>query len=90
MMSRFDVSDVHAKELRGDFANIWQIIDAHAVSIKHLQLEMAQLSITVNPRQPGTLPSNTIQNPKMMDIPWKSLIDEVRKVRIHLCVCGRR
>ena len=25
---------------------------------------MAQLSATVNTRQPGTLPSNTIQNPK--------------------------
>ena len=25
---------------------------------------MAQLSTTVNTRQPGTLPSNTVQNPK--------------------------
>ena len=25
---------------------------------------MAQLSVTVNTRQPGTLPSNTVQNPK--------------------------
>ena len=25
---------------------------------------MAQLSATVNTRQPGTLPSNTVQNPK--------------------------
>ena len=29
-----------------------------------LELKMAQLSATVNTRQPGTLPSNTIQNPK--------------------------
>ena len=39
-------------------------MDAHAVSIKHLELQMNQLSTTVNSRQPGTLPSNTILNPK--------------------------
>ncbi|XP_049381422.1 uncharacterized protein LOC125845991 [Solanum stenotomum] len=33
------------------------------VSIKHLELQMTQLSTIVNPHQPGTLPSNTIQNP---------------------------
>ena len=34
MMRRFDASDEHNKELRGDLANIGQKIDAHAVSIK--------------------------------------------------------
>jgi len=64
MMRRFDASDEHDKELRGDLANIGQKVDAHAISIKHLDLQMAQLSCTVNPRQPGTLPSNTVQNSK--------------------------
>ena len=32
--------------------------------IKQLELQMAQLSATVNTRQPGILPSNTVQNPK--------------------------
>ena len=64
MRRRFDSSDEHAKELRGDLANIGQKVDAHAVSIMHLELKMAQLSTTVNPRQLGTLPRNTIQNPK--------------------------
>ena len=39
-------------------------LDAHAIPIKHLELQMAQLSTTVNPSQPGTLPSNTVQNSK--------------------------
>ena len=39
-------------------------MDACAVSIKNVELQMAQLSTTVNPRQPGTLLSKTIQNPK--------------------------
>ena len=47
-----------------DLASNGQKVDAHAISIKHLELQMSQLSLTVNPRQSGTLPSNTVQNPK--------------------------
>ena len=36
MMRRYDTSDEHAKELRGDLANIGQKVDAHAISIKKL------------------------------------------------------
>ncbi|TMW98728.1 hypothetical protein EJD97_003563, partial [Solanum chilense] len=64
MRRRFATSDEHSNKMRGDLANIGQKVDAHAISIKHLELHMAQLSATVNPRQPGTLPINTIQNPK--------------------------
>ena len=63
MRRRFDASDEHTKELRGDLANTGKKVDAHAVSIKHLELQMDQLS-TVNPCQPGTLIRNTVQNPK--------------------------
>ncbi len=64
MMRRFDATDENVKEMRNDLSGIGQKVDAHAVSIKHLEQQMTQLSTTVNPRQPGTLPSNTIQNPK--------------------------
>ena len=50
--------------LRCDLASIGQKVDTHAISIKQIKLQMAQLSATVNTRQPGTLPSNTVQNPK--------------------------
>ena len=63
-MGRFDANDQHIKELRSDLAGIGQKVDTYAISIKHLELQMAQLSATVNTRQPGTLPSNTVQNPK--------------------------
>ena len=39
-------------------------VDTHAISIKQIELQGAQLSATVNTRQPGTLPSNTVQNTK--------------------------
>ena len=64
MMRRFDASDEYIKELRGDLASIGQKVDTHAISIKHIELQMAQLSATMNTRQPGTLPSNTVQNQK--------------------------
>jgi len=64
MRRRFDASDDHAKELRGDLANIGQKVDAHAILIKHLDLQMDILSFNVNPRQSGTLPSNTMQKQK--------------------------
>ena len=64
MMRRFDAGDEQNKELRNDLAGIGKKVDTHAISIKQLELQLAQLSATVNTRQPGTLPSNTIQNPK--------------------------
>ena len=63
MKRRFDASDKNAKELRANLANNREKVAAHAVSIKHLELRMVQLYTNVNPRQPGTLLRNTIQNP---------------------------
>ena len=64
IMRRFDASDEHIKELRGDLASIRQKVDTHEISIKQIELQVAQLSATVNTRQPGTLPIKTFQNPK--------------------------
>ena len=64
MIRRFDASDEHIKELRCDLAGIGQKFDTHAISIKQIELQMAQLFATVNTRQPSTLPSNTVQNLK--------------------------
>lgn len=85
MKRKFDASDEHTKELRGDLANIRQKVDAHAVSLMHRELQMAQFSTIMNPRQPGTLPSSTIQNPKIIDIAWQSLLEGVSKTLTHLC-----
>ena len=57
---RFDATDEHAKVFRGDLANIRQKLDAHAISIKHLELQMDQLSSIMNPRQPSILPKNIV------------------------------
>ena len=52
---RFDATDENVKEMRNEIYGIGKKMNAHAVSIKYLDLEMNQLSTTVNPRQPGTL-----------------------------------
>ena len=94
MMMRFDTSDEHIKELRCDLASIGQKVDTHAISIKQIELQVAQLSATVNTRQLGTLPSNTVHNPKndvhcmaittrggrkTIDLPMSSTEENVRK-----------
>ena len=50
MMRRFYSSNEHAKELTCDFDNIGFKVDAHAVSINHVELQMDQLYTTMNPR----------------------------------------
>ena len=64
MMRRFDASDEHIKELRCYLERIGQKFDTHAILIKQIELQMAQLSAIVNTRQSGTLPNNTVQNSK--------------------------
>ena len=64
MMRRFDASDEHIKELRCNLASIGQKVDTYAILIKQIELQMDQLFAIVNTWQLGTLPSNTVQNPK--------------------------
>ena len=86
MMRKFDASDEHIKELTCDLASIGQKVDTHAISIKQIKLQVAQLSATVNTRQPDTLPSNTVQNSKndahcmVVDKPLTHLCRLLRKM----------
>ena len=98
MMRRFDANDEHIKELRSDLAGIGQKVDTHAISIKKIELQMAKLFATVNTQQPGTLPSNTVQNLKndihcmaittrggkqTMDSPMLSNEEKVKRIMIR-------
>ena len=85
MMRRFDVSDEHTKDLRNDLEGIGQKIDTHAISIKHLELQMAQLYATVNTRKPGLFLATLSKIKKMMGIVWKLLLGMVSKPSTHLC-----
>ena len=64
MMMRFDANDEHIKELRSDLAGIRQKVNTHGISIKQIELQIAQLSATMNTRQPVTFSTNTMKNLK--------------------------
>ncbi|PHT42860.1 hypothetical protein CQW23_16885 [Capsicum baccatum] len=41
-----------------------QLVDSHSTSIKQIEQQLSQLSAALNQRKAGTLPSNTVQNPR--------------------------
>ena len=45
---------------------------------------MNQLSTTLNPRQPGTLPKSTIKIKRIMSIVWQSLLEGENILLIYL------
>ena len=51
MVRRFDATDEHIKELRSDLVGIGHKVNTHAISIKQIELQMAQLYATVNTRK---------------------------------------
>ncbi|XP_049397260.1 uncharacterized protein LOC125861390 [Solanum stenotomum] len=50
--------------MRGDFSSMSQLVDSHTTSIKQIEQQLGKLSASMNPRKNGSLPSDTIQNPK--------------------------
>ena len=85
MLTRFDATHEKVKEMRSDLLGIGQKFDAHVVSIKHLQLQISDLSTIVNPWKPGTLLSNTIKNPKN-DVHCMSVTAQEGKETIEPCM----
>ncbi|OIT28763.1 hypothetical protein A4A49_59685, partial [Nicotiana attenuata] len=44
--------------------NMTELVGSHTTSIQKLEMQMRDLSREQNPKQKGTLPSDTIANPK--------------------------
>lgn len=51
-------------EIKVDISGLTQKVESHAITIKKLEHQFGQKSETLNQRKSGTLPSNTVQNPK--------------------------
>ncbi|XP_049406259.1 uncharacterized protein LOC125869902 [Solanum stenotomum] len=64
MLQKVESTDVGVKEMKGDFFGISQMVDSHTTSIKQIEQQLGQLSASLNQRKNGSLPSDTIQNPK--------------------------
>ncbi|PHT45984.1 hypothetical protein CQW23_15142 [Capsicum baccatum] len=84
-----NMEDMMAKLLKGveatsagvtkvinDLSSMKQLVDSHSNSIKQIEKRLSQLSAALNQRKAGTLPSNTVQNPRndgsCMDITTRS------------------
>ena len=85
MMRKFDASDEHTKELRNDLAGNGQKVDIHAISIKQLELQLAQLSATVNTHLRALFLETLSNNLKKMDSICQSLHGVVIRPFTHLC-----
>ena len=83
MMRRFDTSDEHIKELRCDLASSEQKVDTHAISIKQIELQTAQLSATVNTGNRALFLA-TLSKIQRSTV-WQSLLGVVGKPLTHLC-----
>ncbi|XP_049394761.1 uncharacterized protein LOC125859068 [Solanum stenotomum] len=64
VLQKVESTDAGVKEMRGDFSSMSQLVDSHTTSIKQIEQQLGQLSGSMNPRKNGSLPSDTIQNPK--------------------------
>ena len=60
IMKKFDSNEDNLKEIRGDISSMNQKVESHATSIKLIEQQIGQISAYLNPRQKGTLPSNTV------------------------------
>ncbi|KAK4706895.1 hypothetical protein R3W88_033538 [Solanum pinnatisectum] len=69
-MKRFDSTDENVKEMRNDLSGIGQKVDAHAVSIKHLEQQMTQLSTihTIDPRMPSRVEVEASKNDDVIEV----------------------
>jgi len=64
VLQKVESTDAGVKEMRGDFSSMSQLVDSHTTSIKQIEQQLGQLSASLNQRKNGSLPSDTIQNPK--------------------------
>ncbi|WMV37774.1 hypothetical protein MTR67_031159, partial [Solanum verrucosum] len=64
ILNKVEGSDKVLKEMKKDVSTLNQTMTYHSVFIKQLEIQMAQISSHLNPRQKGGLPSDTMANPK--------------------------
>uniref|UniRef100_M1DYF4 Integrase core domain containing protein n=1 Tax=Solanum tuberosum TaxID=4113 RepID=M1DYF4_SOLTU len=64
VLQKVESTNVEVKEMKSDFSSMSQLVDSHTTSIKSTEQQLGQLPASLNQSKNGSLPSDTIQNPK--------------------------
>ncbi|KAK4724715.1 hypothetical protein R3W88_027494 [Solanum pinnatisectum] len=60
VLQKVESTDAVVKEMKGDFSSMIQLVDSHTTFIKQIEQQLGQLSASLNQRNNGSLPSDTI------------------------------
>ncbi|PHT48675.1 hypothetical protein CQW23_12883 [Capsicum baccatum] len=64
LLKGVEATSTGVTEVINDLSSMKQLVDSHSTDIKQLEQQLSQLSAAFNQRKAGTLPSNTVQNPR--------------------------
>ncbi|XP_060190996.1 uncharacterized protein LOC132620349 [Lycium barbarum] len=64
VLTKVESTDTFCKETRDEVKSMGQIVSSHSTSIKQLESQLGQISAILNQRQKGSLPSDTVANPR--------------------------
>ncbi|XP_060201978.1 uncharacterized protein LOC132630418 [Lycium barbarum] len=64
ILKKVESIDSFCKETRDEMKSLGKVVGSHLNSIKQLESQRGQISATLNQRQKGTLPGDTVPNPK--------------------------
>ncbi|PHT53270.1 hypothetical protein CQW23_07732 [Capsicum baccatum] len=64
LLKGVEATNMGVTKVNNDLSLINQLVDSHSTAIKQLEQQLSQLSAAFNQRKAGTLPSDTVQNPR--------------------------
>ncbi|XP_060180485.1 uncharacterized protein LOC132610212 [Lycium barbarum] len=64
VLKKVESTDSFCKETTDEMKSMGKVLSSHSTSIKQLKSQLSQISAILNQRQNGTLPSDTVANPK--------------------------
>ncbi|XP_060177802.1 uncharacterized protein LOC132607737, partial [Lycium barbarum] len=64
VLRKVESTDTFCKETRDEVKSMGQVVSSHSTSIKQLESQLGQISAILNQRQKGSLPSDTVANPR--------------------------
>ncbi|PHT31728.1 hypothetical protein CQW23_28065 [Capsicum baccatum] len=64
LLKGVEATNTSVTEVKNDLSSINQLVESHSTAIKHLEQQLSQLLAVFNQRKAGTLPSDTVLNPR--------------------------